>query len=80
MANAELCQREGIATSLYYSWSKEFLEAGKRRLAGDTVRQASGPEVKELRAEAMALKEALAEVTLESRLLETYGPPLLQED
>ena len=57
---AELCRREGIATSLYYKWSKEFLEAGKKRLAGDTARQASAPEVKELRAEASALKEALA--------------------
>ena len=66
---AELCRREGIATSLYYSWSKEFLEAGKRRLAGDTARKASSPEVKELRAEATALKEALADVTLENRLL-----------
>ena len=65
---AELCRREGIATSLYYSWSKEFLEAGKRRLAGDTARKASSPEVKELRAEATALKEALADVTLENRL------------
>ena len=66
---AELCRRKGIATSLYYSWSKEFLEAGKRRLAGDTARQASSPEVKELHAEATALKEALADVTLENRLL-----------
>lgn len=54
---AELCRREGIATSLYYSWSEEFLEAGKRRLAGDTARQASSPEVKELRAEATALED-----------------------
>ena len=54
---AEFCRREGIATSLYYSWSKEFLEAGKKRLAGDTARQATAPEVKELRAEAAALKE-----------------------
>ena len=66
---AELCRREGIATSLYYSWSKEFLEAGKKRLAGDTAREATAPEVKELRAEATALKEALAEVTVENRLL-----------
>jgi transposase len=66
---AELCRREGIATSLYYSWSKEFLEAGKRRLSGDTARQASAPEVKELRAEASALKEAVADLTLENRLL-----------
>ena len=66
---AELCRREGIATSLYYSWSKEFLEAGKRRLAGDTARQASSPEVKDLRAESAALKEAVADLTLENRLL-----------
>jgi transposase len=66
---AELCRREGIVTSLYYSWSKEFLEAGKRRLAGDTARQASSPEVKDLRAEAAALKEAVADLTLENRLL-----------
>jgi len=64
---AELCRREGIATSLYYSWSKDFLEAGKRRLAGDTARQASSPEVKDLRQEALALKEAVADLTLENR-------------
>jgi len=66
---AELCRREGIAQSLYYSWSKEFLEAGKRRLAGDTVRQATSPEVKDLRREAGELKEVVAELTLENRLL-----------
>jgi hypothetical protein len=66
---AELCRREGIAESLYYSWSKEFLEAGKKRLAGDTARQATSPEVKELRHEAAALKEAVADLTLENRLL-----------
>ena len=66
---ASLCRREGIAESLYYSWSKEFLEAGKRRLAGDTARQATSPEVKELRAEAAALKEAVADLMLENRLL-----------
>lgn len=66
---AELCRREGIAQSLYYSWSKEFLEAGKKRLAGDTARQATSSEVKELRAEASALKEAVADLTLENRLL-----------
>ena len=57
---AELCRREGIAANLYYRWSKEFLEAGKKRLAGDTARQATSPEVKELRHEAAALKEAVA--------------------
>lgn len=66
---AALCRREGIATSLYYSWSKEFLEAGKKRLAGDTARQATSPEVKELRSESAALKEAVADLTLENRLL-----------
>lgn len=66
---AALCRREGIAESLYYSWSKEFLEAGKKRLAGDTARQATAPEVKELRSESAALKEVVAELTLENRLL-----------
>ena len=66
---AALCRREGIAESLYYSWSKEFLEAGKKRLAGDTTRQATSNEVKTLRAEARDLKEALAEQMLENRLL-----------
>ena len=65
----ELCRREGIAQSLYYSWSKEFLEAGKKRLAGDTARQATSMEVKDLRAEALALKEVVADLTLENRLL-----------
>jgi transposase len=55
---AELCRREGIAESLYYSWSKEFLEAGKRRLAGDTAREASGGEVRDLRREARDLKRS----------------------
>ena len=66
---AELCRREGIAESLYYSWSKEFLDAGKKRLSGDTARQASSGEVKELRHEMRDLKEALAEQVLENRLL-----------
>ena len=60
---AELCRREGIG------WSKEFLEAGKRRLAGDTTRAATSDEVKDLRREAQALKEVVADLTLENRLL-----------
>src|SRR5664279_2141512 len=52
---AELCRREGTAESLYYAWSKEFLEAGKRRLAGDTARAATSGEVKDLRREAQVL-------------------------
>jgi transposase len=66
---AELCRKEGIAQNLYYRWSKEFLEAGKKRLAGDTAREATSDDVKTLRAEARQLKEALAEATLENRLL-----------
>jgi transposase len=66
---AELCRREGIAQNLYYRWSKEFLEAGKKRLAGDTARAATSGEVKDLRAEARQLKEILAETLLENRLL-----------
>ena len=66
---AELCRREGIAESLYYSWSKEFLEAGKRRLAGDTARAATNGEVKELRREVRDMKVLVADLTLENRLL-----------
>ena len=66
---AELCRREGIAESLYYSWSKEFLEAGKRWLAGDTARAATGSEVKDLRRQSKELKEVVAEQALELRLL-----------
>ena len=66
---AELCRKEGIAQSLYYAWSKEFMEAGKRRLAGDTARAASTDEVKDLRREASALRECVADLTLENRLL-----------
>ncbi len=66
---AELCRQEGIAQGLYYSWSKEFLEAGKKRLAGDTMREANTGEVKNLRREAHDLKEVVAEQALELRLL-----------
>src|SRR6187431_1751435 len=66
---SELCRREGIAASMYYGWSKEFLEAGKRRLAGYTARAATSQEVKDLRQEAQALKEVVADLTLENRLL-----------
>ena len=66
---AALCRREGIAESLYYNWSKEFLEAGKKRLAGDTARAATTDEVKHLRRETRDLKEVVAEQALELRLL-----------
>ena len=66
---AELCRKEGIAQSMYYSWSKEFIEAGKQRLAGDTARAATTDEVKDLRRESRVLKEIVAEQTLDLRLL-----------
>jgi transposase len=66
---AEICRKEGLHQNLYYRWSKEFLEAGKKRLAGDTVREAGSDEVKALRFESMQLKEALAEAMLENRVL-----------
>ena len=66
---AELCRREGIAQSLYYKGSKDFMEAGKQRLAGDIVRQANTSDVTALRREARDLKEVVAEQTLELRLL-----------
>ena len=66
---SELCRREGIAESLYYNWSKEFLAAGKKRLSGDTARQASSSEVKELRREMRDMKELVADLTLKNRLL-----------
>ena len=66
---AELCRREGINSNVYCRWSKEFLEAGKKRLSGDTAREATSEEAKDLRAESAALKEALAEQVMENRLL-----------
>ena len=66
---AKLCRREGIAESLYYNWSKDFLEAGKKRLSGDTARQATSGEVTSLKRETRDLKEALADTLLENRLL-----------
>jgi transposase len=66
---ATLCRREGIVANLYYRWSKEFLEAGKKRLLGDTKREATSDEVATLRHENARLKELVAETLLENRLL-----------
>ena len=66
---AELCRREGIAQNLYYRWSKDFLESGKRRLDGDTKREANTSEVQSLREENAQLKEAVAELLLHNRIL-----------
>jgi len=65
----ELCRREGIVSNLYYRWSKDFLEAGKKRLAGDTVREATSSEVSGLRSENDQLKQLVAELSLKNRTL-----------
>jgi len=65
----ELCRREGIVSNLYYRWSKDFLEAGKKRLAGDTSREATSSEVSDLRSENDQLKHLVAELSLNNRLL-----------
>ncbi len=66
---SELCRREGIVSNLYYRWSKDFLEAGKKRLSGDTAREASSSEVGDLRSENDQLKQLVAELSLNNRLL-----------
>ncbi len=66
---AELCRREGIAQNLYYRWSKDFLESGKKRLDGDTLREANTSEVQSLKIENAQLKEAVAELLLQNRIL-----------
>ena len=66
---AELCRKEGLNQSLYYKWSKEFLEAGKSRLAGNTKREADSTEVKEMREELDQLKLLVAELSLKNRIL-----------
>ena len=66
---AEICRREGLNTNIYYRWSKEFLEAGKKRLAGDTTREATAPEVQSIKSENEALKQLVAELSLENRVL-----------
>ena len=66
---ATICRREGIAPTMYYKWSKAFLEAGKRRLEGDTIREANSNEVAELRKENEQLKQLVAEVSLKNRVL-----------
>ncbi len=66
---AELCRREGISPNLYYNWSKEFLEAGKRRLQGDTKREATSNEVVSLRQENGQLKQLVADLSLRNQVL-----------
>ncbi len=73
---AELCRREGISPNLYYNWSKEFLEAGKRRLMGDTKREATSGEVVTLRQENQQLKSLVADLSLRNQVLtkSVYSP------
>jgi transposase len=66
---ASICRRERMAPSMYYKWSKAFLEAGKQRLKGDTIREANSDEVAELRKENEQLKELVAELSLKNRVL-----------
>ena len=66
---AELCRREGISEALYYRWSKDFLEAGKSRLVGDTKRDANSKQVKSLRQENEQLKQLVAELALKNKVL-----------
>jgi len=66
---AELCRQLGIFESLYYKWSKDFMEAGKQRLNGDTVRQANTTQVQNLRKESDELKKIIAEQAVDIRLL-----------
>ena len=66
---SELCRREGIHPNMYYKWSKEFLEAGKQRLTGDTKRQADNQEVQTMHAENEQLKQLVAELSLKNRVL-----------
>ena len=66
---ANICRKEGIVPSIYYKWSKAFLEAGKRQLNGDTIREASSNEVSNLRNENEQLKQLVAELSLKNRVL-----------
>ena len=66
---ATICRRHGIAESMFYKWNKEFLEAGKKRLAGDTTREATSDEVTELRKENQRLKELVADLMLRQDIL-----------
>jgi len=66
---SDLCRREGIHPTMYYSWSKAFLEGGKRRLSGDTAREATSQEVTDIRGENQNLKELVAELVLQNKVL-----------
>ena len=73
---SDLCRKEGIHPTMYYKWSKAFLEAGKRQLNGDTIREAGSDEVRELRKESESLKMLVAELTLQNRMLKKMSEDL----
>ncbi len=66
---SDLCRKEGISVPIYYSWLKDFMEGGKKQLQGDTLRNATEKEVKGLKRENERIKELLAELALENRIL-----------
>jgi len=76
---AELCRKEGIHQNVYYKWSKDFLEAGKKRLQGDTVREATSSEVVDLKKENDQLKALVAELSLKNRVLKKTWDGLVKE-
>lgn len=76
---AEICRREGIHQNMYYKWSRDFLEAGKKRLAGDTMREANTTEVKELRQENMHLKHLVADIALKHSMLKKRSDGLKED-
>ncbi len=75
----ELCRREGIKPGAYYSWTKDFMEAGKERLTRDTVRDATRQEINELKRESIDLKQLVAELSLEVYRLKKTAIPLLED-
>lgn len=75
----ELCRREGIKPGAYYSWTKDFMEAGKERLTRDTVRDATRYEITELKRESMDLKQLVADLSLEVYRLKKTAIPLLED-
>jgi transposase len=77
---SELCRREGVSPNLFYNWSKEFLEAGKRRLQGDTKREATSGEVMALRRENQQLKMLVADLSLRNQVLKKSSPELGTEE
>ena len=75
----ELCRREGIRPNNFYSWTKEFMEAGKQRLSRDTTRDATRQEINELKRDNTDLKHMVAELSLDLHRLKKTAIPMLDE-